>query len=69
MALNKAAVKRYSTYATLVSMVIGGVMTYLPDLIPDEYNGLVMLVCTGVIQGCMWIKQGGLQAVLDASET
>ncbi len=65
MKLNKAAIKRWSTYANLGAMVVGAAMVYIPGIVATEYVPHVMCVCSGFVAICQFIKQGGLSAIVE----
>ena len=65
MKLNKRALKEWSTWATGVSMVIGGVTAYLPQIVPEYALPYVLMSCAAVIAACRFIKQGGLEDLTD----
>lgn len=69
MKLNKRALKEWSTWATGVSMVIGGVTAYLPQIVPEYALPYVLISCAAVIAACRFIKQGGLEGLVDDSTT
>lgn len=55
---NKEALKRYSTYANAISLVLGAMMIYFPEIIPKEYVPHVMCACSGLVAACQAFKQG-----------
>lgn len=56
--INKDALRRYSTYANAVSLIIGGMMIYFPEIVPKEYVPHVMCACSGLVGACQAFKQG-----------
>jgi hypothetical protein len=58
MKLNKEMIKRYSTYANAISLILGGMMIYFPEIIPKEYVPYVMCICSGLVGACQAFKQG-----------
>lgn len=58
MQINKEAAKRYSTYANAVALVMGAMMVYFPEIVPEGYIAPVMCVCSGLVAACQAIKQG-----------
>lgn len=56
--MNKEALKRYSTYANGIAMVIGAMMIYFPEIIPQDYIAHVMCGCAGLVAACQAFKQG-----------
>lgn len=65
MKLAKNTIKKWSTWANLVSTAIAGVMIYIPDLIPVTYQPKVMLTCTVIVAIAQWCKQSNLEAVFN----
>jgi hypothetical protein len=58
MQINKEAAKRYSTYANFIALVVGAMMVYFPEIVPEEYIAHVMCVCSGLVAACQAFKQG-----------
>lgn len=58
MALNKEALKRWSTWANAGSLIVGAMMLYLPDIVSLEFKPYVMMVCSTFVAACQAIKQG-----------
>ncbi|WVH05485.1 hypothetical protein KKJFFJLC_00029 [Vibrio phage vB_VpaS_PGB] len=57
MKFNKEMLKRYSTYANAVALIIGGIMIYLPDMVPGKYVPYVMCACSTIVTACQVFKQ------------
>ena len=52
--------KRLSTYANLITMVLGAAMIYIPNMGLDQgMTGKIMCACAVLVAGCQWYKQGG----------
>jgi hypothetical protein len=58
MQANKEALKRFSTYANTVALVVGAMMVYFPEIIPKDYVAHVMCGCSGLVAFCQAVKQG-----------
>ena len=67
MSLNKQAAKRWSTYANLVSLIVAALMVGLPDLLPVDYHAYVALFGGLATAVCQFIRQGGLNDLVDES--
>jgi len=51
--------KRLSTYANLLTMVLGAAMIYIPDMGLDQsLTGKIMCACAVMVAGAQWYKQG-----------
>lgn len=57
MQVNKEAAKRWSTYANGIALVVGAMMVYFPEIVPDDYVAVVMCGCSGLVAACQFIKQ------------
>lgn len=58
MTFNKEMIKRYSTYANAISLILGAMMIYFPEIIPKDYVPHVMCVCSALVAACQAFKQG-----------
>ena len=67
MKANKQALKRWSTYANLAAIVVASLMVTLPDLLSAEYHAYVALVGGLITAVCQFVKQGGLNDLMDES--
>ncbi len=65
MKITENVLKKWSTWANFVTMGLGAAMVYLPQLIPQEYNAIVMCACSVTISICQFIKQGNLEKIID----
>lgn len=50
------AVKRISTYANLLAIIVGGLMVYIPDLVSEGNQGYVMAGCSLFVTVCQFLK-------------
>lgn len=58
MKFNKEMLRRYSTWANAIALIVGAVMIYFPEIVPKEYVPHVMCVCSGIVAACQAFKQG-----------
>ena len=50
--------KRLSTYANLITMVLGAAMVYVPDMgLSQPLTGKIMCACAVLVAGAQWYKQ------------
>jgi|LGOV01.1.fsa_nt_gb hypothetical protein len=58
--------KRLSTYANLITMVLGAAMIYIPDMqLEQGLTGKIMCACAVLVAGAQWYKQGAKDAKHD----
>lgn len=50
--------KRYSTWANIIALALAAVMTYIPDIVPEDKVSVVMAGCSAIVAVCQFIKQG-----------
>lgn len=65
MKMTENVLKKWSTWANGVTLVLGAAMVYLPQLVPQEYNALVMCACSVTVAVCQFIKQCNLEKLAD----
>lgn len=50
--------KRLSTYANLITMVLGAAMIYIPEMgLEQGMTGKIMCACAVLVAGAQWYKQ------------